>query len=253
MKLCEQTDSSLNIYPLDVPGYYAGFTLRQDKSGRIQNAALHTCTAGDSVLQDILSFRQKICMESGYGSLITLQQTHFTEIHLISQENISSFLANPLIPGDGIFTDQADILCGILTADCIPILYGAVGKQVCGAVHAGWKGLNAKIHLRALEILYRNYKVEPQSVYITLGPHIHQCCYQVGEDFQSRFPLIYFKKQDGDRYLDLSAICINELKEAGVPADQISDSGICTGHEDQVFSYRRGDTCHRTLSIIGFK
>ena len=43
------------------------------------------------------------------------------------------------ISSDALITDREDILLGILTADCAPIII--LGKKYFGIIHAGWKGL----------------------------------------------------------------------------------------------------------------
>ena len=43
------------------------------------------------------------------------------------------------ISSDAMITNREDILLGILTADCAPII--VLGKKYFGIIHAGWKGL----------------------------------------------------------------------------------------------------------------
>ena len=43
------------------------------------------------------------------------------------------------ISSDAMITNRKDILLGILTADCAPII--VLGKKYFGIIHAGWRGL----------------------------------------------------------------------------------------------------------------
>ena len=48
--------------------------------------------------------------------------------------------AEPRPRADAMVTDRPDILLGILTADCVPILFADAEAGVVGAAHSGWKG-----------------------------------------------------------------------------------------------------------------
>ena len=41
---------------------------------------------------------------------------------------------------DAMVTDRPNLLLGILTADCAPVLFADARARVIGAAHAGWKG-----------------------------------------------------------------------------------------------------------------
>lgn len=44
------------------------------------------------------------------------------------------------IEADGVVTDRPDIVLGITTADCMPILLADYKHGIIAAVHAGWRG-----------------------------------------------------------------------------------------------------------------
>ena len=46
-----------------------------------------------------------------------------------------------LSDGDGFYCKELDKPCGILTADCLPILICSTKKKEIAAIHAGWRGL----------------------------------------------------------------------------------------------------------------
>ena len=52
--------------------------------------------------------------------------------------------------GDAAYTQSTEVVCAVLTADCLPLLMcDAAGTQVA-AVHAGWRGLAAGVIEAAL-------------------------------------------------------------------------------------------------------
>src|ERR1041385_7935544 len=46
---------------------------------------------------------------------------------------------------DAIVTRNANIVCAIQTADCLPVLFTDRTGSVIGAAHAGWRGLAAGV------------------------------------------------------------------------------------------------------------
>ncbi len=46
---------------------------------------------------------------------------------------------------DGSFTQQAQMVCAVMTADCLPVLFCTLDGQKIAAAHAGWRGLLAGI------------------------------------------------------------------------------------------------------------
>jgi hypothetical protein len=47
----------------------------------------------------------------------------------------------PVQTGDASIAAGAGIVCAILTADCLPVLFADLDGKVVGAAHAGWRGL----------------------------------------------------------------------------------------------------------------
>ena len=88
--------------------------------------------------------------------------------------------------GDAVVTAAPGVVCGVLTADCAPILMADAETGVVAAVHAGWKGaLTGIVHsaVAAMEAA----GVRTDRVLAVVGPCIAQASYEVGADFQERF------------------------------------------------------------------
>ena len=67
---------------------------------------------------------------------------------------------------DGIVTKKKNILLGILTADCAPILMADCNAGVIGACHAGWKGaISGIIENTLLEMCKIGAKTKNQKVF----------------------------------------------------------------------------------------
>ena len=191
------------------------------------------------------------------SSFHTLTQVHGNTIIHIGRGRMANALE-----ADGMLTTEQNVLLGIKTADCVPILLVAPHQRGVGALHAGWRGTKEVISLRAVEICAEQWDVAPTQLWVALGPSIGGCCYQVGCDIGE--PL-FERWGDGQRttwnrqgekgYLDLRAINRMQLIRAGVPNKQIQCVGSCTFcHPDEFTSYRReGSQAGRQLSVIGWQ
>ncbi|MFL6657901.1 MAG: polyphenol oxidase family protein, partial [Massilia sp.] len=51
----------------------------------------------------------------------------------------------PVQVGDASITTIPGVVCAIMTADCLPVLFADVDGKVVGAAHAGWRGLAAGV------------------------------------------------------------------------------------------------------------
>ncbi len=214
-----------------------------------QQYAYHTLES-EAEYPPVTSSRKELCERLGFSHLVTLHQTHSSTIYRVTEKNLYDFLHNPLIEGDGLWTTLPDILLGVFTADCLPLFLW--GEEVVGIVHAGRRGIQQGIHkILAREIRLAGYDVSRMRFLI--GPHIRQCCYQVGEDVAREFSRDYVVRREDGWYLDLEKKVTVELNEFGIT--QKESIPICTLCSDERlwYSYRRGERHCRHLHFIGQK
>lgn len=147
--------------------------------------------------------------------------------------------------GDATVTAAPGVVCGVLTADCAPVLLADPEAGIVGAAHAGWKGaLGGIVHstVAAMQAL----GARPERIVAVVGPCIAQASYEVGADFEDRFEhhdpgsgRFFLPGTAPDkRWFDLPAFVLWRLEQAGV-AD-----AAWTGHDtradaDLFFSNRR--------------
>lgn len=162
---------------------------------------------------------------------------------------------------DALATRTQGILLGILTADCVPVLFADREAGVIGAAHAGWKGAISGVTdttLDAMESLGANRA----NIAVAIGPCIARASYEVDENFVRRFVMddpanerFFAAGKPGHAMFDIAAYVAARLAAAGVT--RIAIGGQDTYAEaDHYFSYRRA--CHksensygRQLSVIG--
>ena len=180
------------------------------------------------------SFFELMCVR---GS-VTAQQVHGTRIMVVN----SKFSGKELPATDAFVTNEPGLALCIFTADCMPVFFADKKKKVAALAHAGWRGLAAGIAPATVETMKNQFGCEPADIIVSVGPHIHSCCYEIGEEVRSAFSI-------KEKNLDMAGILKGQLDKAGIK--DISDSGKCTQHNnDLFFSYRRDKTSERLMSVV---
>lgn len=134
--------------------------------------------------------------------------------------------------GDAVVSASPGVVCGVLTADCAPVLFADAEAGVVGAAHAGWKGaLGGIIHstVAAMQAL----GADPRRIVAVVGPTIAQASYEVGADYQERFEhhdagsSRFFAPGEAPdkRLFDLPGFVLWRLEQAGV------SEAAWTGHD----------------------
>lgn len=148
----------------------------------------------------------------------------------------------------------------ISTADCIPLMIACLDSDWIGAIHAGWRGVEARIVPKTLEALTRRQGSLLQ-IQIWIGPHIRLRSFEVQEDVAQRLEAsapkadpnrIRHPSINSDRVLiDLNLLVRAQLEEFGIGANRIHDIAIDTVPDNEFHSHRRDrDQAGRNLSFI---
>ncbi len=214
-------------------------------------------------------------------SLVTLRQIHSDVVHVFSENAAATAQA------DAAISRQPELLLGIQTADCVPILLADTRNHIVAAVHAGWRGTLARIVAKTLGRMRLEFRTNPADVFAALGPAIGPCCYEIGPEVAQAFsgqfanaaewfdgpferlssgeepnPLPWLTMMPPGHepppervQLDLRAANRWQLLDAGVNPENIAVSSLCTGcRRDLFFSYRKeGAGTGRMLSVIGMR
>lgn len=181
-------------------------------------------------------------------------QVHGTQ-GLIIQDDI------PVAPftcqADWVITNQSGVGVGVLTADCVPLLFYDPVHHVVGAVHAGWRGAVDGVVVEALNAMRRTFGSVLTDLQIWVGPHARTCCYSVDKKFyaivmQKPFGKTAWHQERDTLFFDLKECCMEQLVACGIPLENVTDAGICTVCTQTYCSYRREkDAALRNISFIG--
>ena len=175
----------------------------------------------------------------GSNQLITLYQTHSNKVGILNSNNIKKIRMN-----DGIVTKQKNMILGILTADCAPVLFYDSGKKIIGACHAGWKGALTGIIQNTISAM-QNLGSNLIDIKCSIGPCIAKTSYEVKNDFYNVFMnsdtknANHFIKIDKEKYsFDLRGYIVQQLENNHIT--NISSVNLDTYANDELFySYRR--------------
>jgi hypothetical protein len=173
-------------------------------------------------------------------TLVTPYQVHSAEVVTV---NIP-FDDDARPHADAVVTDRPDILLGIVTADCAPVLLADREAGVVGAAHAGWKGAIGGVTDAALDAMAA-LGARRDRIVAAIGPCIARASYEVDDGFRARFlghdpanERFFADAAPGHAQFDLEAYIVHRLAAAGVV--RIEAMGLDTyADEHRYFSFRR--------------
>jgi polyphenol oxidase len=206
--------------------------------------------------------------------LISLQQIHSDLIHRVGlmrpdQMRVDEMPEQPLA-GDGLLTDTPGLVIAVQAADCLPVILADRKRRAVGVFHAGWRGTVKRIVEKGVGEMRKHFKSDPRNLVAAIGPGVHGCCYEVGEEvrttFESQFayadtlfrevkesdpvrekyPLLFLTARAPGHgelppklFLDLVEANRRQLLDAGVLAKNIDTGAPCTvWHTELLFSFR---------------
>jgi YfiH family protein len=280
--------SILQSEPLtDIPWVVHGFSTRLGGFSRVYgggalNLGFTEQDSRNAVERNRTAFLSKFgFMKNGQPwPLVTLRQIHSDLIHRVNKP------PEEQLAGDGLLTDTPGMLLGIGTADCLPIILVDVKSRAVGIFHAGWRGTVKRIVEKGVGEMGRYFGTLPGDVKAAIGPGIHGCCYEVGtevrEQFASQFayaaelfreskdsdpirrkyPLLFLSARPpghsdlpGKIFLDLVEANRRQLLDAGVLAENIGASPLCTScRTDLLFSHRKENgVTGRLMAVVGIR
>lgn len=155
---------------------------------------------------------------------------------------------------DGFSTDAPGVALWVRTADCVAAFVLDPEKRAAALVHAGWRGTEKRILEKAIRRMGDWYGSRPSDLRVTLGPHIRDCCYEVGPEVAARFRDVPGaakpSKRKGAHLLSLARCLRRQAVQAGVRPGRFIDSPHCTGHDRRFYSFRREKTEKRLAAVM---
>lgn len=193
------------------------------------------------------------CLEG--GDFVYAEQNHGTDILLLSRNRGAGTAENlpPPFVGDAMVTDIPGKVLVIQVADCQSVLLYDPVRNVAANVHSGWRGSIRNIVGRTVGVMETHFDCRPEDVIAAVGPSLGPCCAEF-VNYKSEIPEKFWKYKDGSDHFDFWSLSRDQLFEAGVSAENVDFSNMCTRcNTDRFFSYRGEGTTGRFAVAIGLK
>jgi len=205
---------------------------------------------GLHVGDDVVAVRQNRALLQAHlpGAPVWLEQVHGTNV-------VDAAVVTGLPRADASVTDRPGVVCAVMTADCLPVLFCDVAGRVVGAAHAGWRGLAGGV-LEAT--IARMREAGAKEIMAWLGPAIGPLKFEVGSDVRDAFVTGDAQAAAGfiavpaqpEKYLaDIYLLTRQRLTAIG--GVQCHGGHYCSVTEtDRFYSFRRDRVTGRMASMI---
>lgn len=249
---------------LESAGFINAFSTRIGGVSPFPENSLNLAGFDDDTAENIAENRRRFLSALGVtpesALLATAWQVHSDNVKVIRSESEA-------LDGNGKFdaltSQMREILVGVKTADCVPVLIGDAASKSFAAVHAGWRGTSLAIVEKAVRVLVNEFGASPDSMIAAIGPAAGPQHYEVGpeviEALSSAIPDVKRftnPTRDGHATINLPAINREQLINAGLREERVFVAPYCTmTRSDLFFSYRVDRKAFgrtgRLLSVIG--
>lgn len=228
-------------------GVEARYTTRE---GGVSAAPWDSFNLGDACGDDaqaVAANRRRLIEEGGLPAAPQwLRQVHGRGVLRWPQPTASCREA------DASVTTAAGVVCVVLAADCLPVLFCREDGGEVAAAHAGWRGLAGGV----LDATVAAMAAPPAALHAWLGPCIGPRAFQVRGDVRSAF--LDLSTEDADAFIeqgeghwlaDLAELAERRLRRLGLR--HVRRSGACTYSQPaQYFSHRRDGISGRQAALI---
>ena len=222
------------------------------------NLSLVSWDAPENVVENRRRFLAALNLED--AQLATLSQVHSDRLHILDEKTL---VENGRPEADALGTCRDGIAIAVQVADCFPILVADSRRRTVAAIHAGWRGVLARIFTKTAAGLRAAFGADPSDLVTAIGPGIRSCCFEVGPDVAEKFQAAYpgarlsrpHPSRNGKYLLDMPQALQIQFEEVGLNRDNIFDLGVCTCcNTDEFFSYRReGPQSGRMMGLIALR
>jgi len=247
--LTTMTPSSESWIVPDWPAPLNVRSLLTTRQGGVSRAPYASLNLGSHVGDDgaaVAANRARLAPAlAGAGEPYWLEQVHGTRV-----VDAAPGVANAR--ADASFSRVIGVVCVVMTADCLPVLFCDDAGGVVAAAHAGWRGLLAGV----LEETVSAMAAPPGRLLAYLGPAIGPRAFEVGDEVRTAFVAedvvmgAAFRPMSPGKWLaDLYLLARLRLARLGV--HRVFGGDFCTLSEvDRFFSYRRDGQTGRMASMI---
>lgn len=169
--------------------YAAGGPPEQNLGYTPQEDPLQVTAMRQSLADALVQSRSAAHAAGVRPDLVTVRQCHSGRVCRVERAQLPLTIEDgrAILEGDGLYTCDTNLLLGILTADCVPVLVADTRTHAVAAFHAGWRGTVERIVERGVEALRKQFGCRPQDLIAAIGPSIGPCCFEIGAEVREKF------------------------------------------------------------------
>lgn len=226
------------------------------RTGGVSHApydSLNCSTASGDVLEDVLENRRIVLRSLGLmpDTLALAKQVHSAKVVTAT----GPFDEDSRPEADALVTDRPGVSLGVLTADCVPVLFVDSNARIIGACHAGWRGAVDHVVAATIDAMEK-LGADRHNIRAAIGPCIHMPDYEVGNEWANalvaRNPeyerFIHIPRGGEREHFDLPGFVLARLRDGGIiDPGHVGTSTFAS--PEKYFSHRQGSP-GRQLSVI---
>lgn len=222
---------------------HAFFTRKGGVSDGIY-ASLNVGLGSDDKPENVRENRRRAmaAMEIPADALHTMYQIHGADVVRVDGERWDAANAPK---ADAMVTNRPGEVLGVLSADCVPVLFADPMAGVVAAAHSGWRGTVVGVLGAAVDAM-EELGANRRSICAAVGPAIAQASYEVGPEFPAPFlerkseNTRFFQPSDreGHHLFDLTGCVVGLLEDLKLGSIEHIALDTCADDE-RFFSYRR--------------
>ena len=198
------------------------------------------------------------------AALLPGRPAWLSQVHGIAVADAASVRpGQPVQVADASIAGTPGVVCAIMTADCLPVLFADLEGKVVGAAHAGWRGLAAGVLSETVKAMRAAGAGE---ITAWMGPAIGPAQFEVGQDVVDAFvsgaqageqdavraAFKPYPGREGKFLADIFALGRLFLARDGVT--RVYGGSYCTATDSaRFYSYRRDQVTGRLASLIWIK
>ncbi|AMC00230.1 conserved hypothetical protein, YfiH family [Aerococcus viridans ATCC 11563 = CCUG 4311] len=237
----------------------AGTTLKDNQQTLNGNLALHTGEDATQVVENRRTLADALQVD--VDQFVFANQTHSKKAYRVTvgDRGRGSLSTEDAVDDvDALYTYESDVVVGVFTADCVPVIFYDEDTGLIGAIHSGWKGtVQDIVSATFAQIKNENPDIYMGNIKAILGPSIAQKSFEVDKDVADQFKALGYADDfiqwddKGQKYLvDNQATVAEQLKRVGVLENNITVSDQDTFEMVDGFSYRLDKTLGRHFNFI---
>lgn len=237
----------------------AGTTLKDTEQALNGNLALHTGEDESLVIANRQDLAEALQVDD--DQFVFANQTHSKKAYHVTvgdQGRGSLSTEDAVDDVDALYTYESDVVVGVFTADCVPVIFYDEDIGLIGAIHSGWKGTVQDI----VSATFAQIKGQDPDLFMgkmkaILGPSIAQDSFEVDKDVADQFTalgyaddFIQWDARRGKFLINNQATVAEQLKRVGFLPENIQLSDQDTLKMTDGFSYRLDKTPGRHFNFI---